>query len=166
MHRSLTALTMQFLTNRATFKSSLKNPVLVWKEPVKSSGEIWQGTHSGAGQSRPTEGGAVVFDVAKTAGKQNAFAMGVTIGRIDTNDIALDDDSVSRFHAWMAQDPKAGWRVCDADSKNGTFVDGQRLKPNEKAPVKSNTRLKFGEVEVTFLEVDALVKLMEELMNR
>jgi len=26
--------------------------------------------------------------------------------------------------------------------------------------------LKFGEVEVTFLEVDALVKLMEELMNR
>src|SRR3954469_13413852 len=98
MARSLTFLATQFLGGRSGFKNSLKNPVLIWKAPPSSaSGESWQGTHSGVGPSRPHEGEALVFDVRKEPGKQNAFAMGVTIGRIDSNDVPLDDVSVSRF---------------------------------------------------------------------
>jgi hypothetical protein len=166
MARSLTTVAAQFLANGSVFKASMKNPVLIWKAaPVDVvAGESWKGTHSGAGPSRPNEGEAVVFDVKKEPGKPNAFSMGVTIGRIDTNDIRLDDASVSRFHAWLQEDGK-GWLLCDADSKNGTFVDGKRLAANEKAPVKDKAKLKFGEVEVTFLEVDALIAMMEQMIG-
>jgi pSer/pThr/pTyr-binding forkhead associated (FHA) protein len=105
-----------------------------------------------------------VFDVKKESSKHNAFAMGVTIGRVDSNDIPLDDVSVSRFHAWLQADGK-GWVVCDAESKNGTFLDGKRLAPNQKVPVKDKAKLKFGEVEVTFLEVEGLIAMMELTMT-
>ncbi len=130
-----------------------------------ASGQSWQGTHAGVGPSRPHEGEALVFDVRKDPSKQNAFPMGVTVGRIDTNDIALDDVSVSRFHAWIQKDAK-GWILCDAESKNGTFCDGTRLEAKQKVAIKDMARLKFGEVEVTFLQVDALIAMMEEMMRR
>ena len=164
MAQSLTSLASKFLANRAAFKGALSNPVLIWKAaPSEVSGQTWQGTHSGAGPVRPHEGGALVFDVKKAPEKQNAFAMGVTIGRVDSNDVPLDDVSVSRFHAWLQQDAR-GWVVCDAESKNGTFVDGIRLSPNQKVAVTDKAKLKFGEVEVIFLEVDALIAMMEQMM--
>src|SRR4051812_48211107 len=83
MARSLTPLATLFLNSRSAFKSSLKNPVLIWKAPPSEvSGQSWQGTHSGVGPARPHEGQALVFDVRKEPTKQNAFAMGVTIGRV------------------------------------------------------------------------------------
>lgn len=166
MARSLTNLAALFLRDRSAFRTSLKHPVLIWKAPpTNASGETWQGTHSGVGPARPHEGEALVFDVSKDSGKQNAFAMGVTVGRIDTNDVPLDDASVSRFHAWLQQDGK-GWVLCDAESKNGTFCDGKRLEPKQKVAIKDKAKLKFGEVEVTFFSVDALIAMMEEMMRR
>lgn len=165
MARSLTTLASLFLTSPTGFRNSLKNPVLIWKAPPSEvSGQTWQGTHSGVGPARPHEGEAIVFDVRKDPSKHNAFAMGVTIGRVDSNDIPLDDVSVSRFHAWLQGDAK-GWVVCDAESKNGTFLDGKRLVPNQKVPVKDKAKLKFGEVEVTFLEVEGLIAMMERTMT-
>lgn len=165
MAHSLTNLASLFLRDRGSFRASLKHPVLIWKAPpTDASGQSWQGTHSGIGPSRPHEGEAVVFDVAKDPGKQNAFAMGVTVGRIATNDVALDDVSVSRFHAWIQKEAN-GWVLCDAESKNGTFCDGMRLEPKQKLAIKSKAKLKFGEVEVTFLEVDALIAMMETMMQ-
>ena len=155
-----------FLNSKSIFKNSLKSPVLIWKAPPSEvSGQTWQGTHSGVGPARPHEGEALVFDVKKEPSKHNAFAMGVTVGRVDSNDIPLDDVSVSRFHAWLQEDAK-GWVLCDAESKNGTFLDGKRLNPNQKVPVKDKAKLKFGEVEVVFLDVDALIAMMEEMMSR
>ncbi len=166
MPRSLTNLAALFLRDAAAFRQMVKCPVLIWKAPpTDASGMSWQGTHPGVGPSRPHEGQALVFDVCKQPGKQNAFAMGVTVGRIATNDVPLDDVSVSRFHAWLQQDAN-GWVLCDADSKNGTFCEGKRIEPKQKVPVKDKAKLKFGEVEVTFLEVDALIAMMEAMMQQ
>ena len=166
MARSLTNLASLFLRDQTAFRASLKNPVLIWKAPpTDASGQSWQGTHSGVGPSRPHEGEALVFELSKDSTKKNAFPMGVTVGRIDTNDVPLDDVSVSRFHAWLQKDSK-GWVLCDAESKNGTFCDGKRLVAKQKVPIKDKAKLKFGEVEVTFLEVEALIAMMEELMRR
>ena len=168
MARSLTNLAAQFLRDKAAFRASLEHPVLIWKAPpADASGQSWQGTHSGVQPtSRPNDGEAVVFEVRKDPKKQNAFAMGVTVGRVDTNDVPLDDVSVSRFHAWLQHDGKAGWVLCDAESKNGTFFNGKRVEPKQKIPIKDNAKLKFGEVEVTFFSVDGLISMMEEMMHR
>ena len=166
MARSLTNLASLFLRDQKAFRASVLHPVLIWKAPpTDASGQTWQGTHSGMGPARPHEGQAVVFDVLKDPNKQNAFALGVTVGRIDTNDVPLDDVSVSRFHAWLQQDAK-GWVLCDADSKNGTFCDGKRLEPKQKLPITDKAKLKFGEVEVTFVEVSSLISMMEEMMRK
>jgi hypothetical protein len=166
MARSLTNLAAMFLRDKHAFRAALTSPVLIWKAPpTDASAERWQGTHPGVGPARPHEGQAVVFDVTKDPSKQNAFAMGVTVGRIDTNDIPVDDVSVSRFHAWLAQDGK-GWVLCDAESKNGTFLDGKRLEAKQKPVIHDNAKLKFGEVEVTFFTVDALIAMMEAMMRK
>ena len=162
MARSLTMLATLFLRDPKAFRAAFVHPVLIWKAPPSvASGETWQGTHPGAGPARPHEGEALVFDVVKDPSKKNAFPMGVTIGRIDTNDIAIDDASVSRFHAWMQSDAN-GWILCDAESKNGTFFEGVRLLAKQKIPIKDKAKLKFGEVEVTFFSVAAMIAMMEE----
>ena len=53
---------------------------------------------------------------------------GATIGRSDNCDVVLNDDSVSRNHARISQDPFGRWIVEDLESRNGVLVDGQRVK--------------------------------------
>jgi hypothetical protein len=50
-----------------------------------------------------------------------------TIGADPSNDLTIDDDTaVSRLHALLARFP-AGWCVRDLGSRNGTFVNGDRV---------------------------------------
>ena len=166
MVRSLASIATQYLLKPAALKATLEFPVLVWRaaptQPSDAGSELrWQGTNAGVGPARPELGEALVFDVRKEVGKRNAFPMGITIGRVDSNDIALDDASVSRFHAWLQQNPTGDWTLSDADSKNGTYLDGTKLLPKAKVPITDNSRLKFGEVEVVFLTVAAFIALLD-----
>jgi len=135
-------------------------PVLLWEAPPSESSpdEDWAPTDAGF-RSRPTATDPLVFMVEKVAGRANPFAMGVTVGRVETNDVIVDDGSVSRFHAWLQFDAKVHkWFLCDAESKNGTFIGAQRLKPKEKIELFDGARVKFGDAEMIFLTPDALVK--------
>jgi DNA-binding NtrC family response regulator len=49
-----------------------------------------------------------------------------SIGSHESNDVVIDDPSVSRFHCEVLVDA-GGVRVRDLDSKNGTIVDGMRV---------------------------------------
>jgi hypothetical protein len=59
---------------------------------------------------------------------------GVTIGRGANCDVVLDNDTVSRLHARISQDPFGRWIVEDHDSHNGVFVRGQRIKTHAVLP--------------------------------
>ena len=50
----------------------------------------------------------------------------ITIGRLPTNDVVIDDLLVSRQHAALER-AGPGWRLTDLRSGNGTFVDGRRV---------------------------------------
>ncbi len=52
----------------------------------------------------------------------------ISIGRAKENDIVLDDDTVSNFHASLTYDPNIGFYILmDLDSKNGTFLGEKKI---------------------------------------
>ena len=51
---------------------------------------------------------------------------GLKIGRADENDVVLDDEGASRFHARLLLDNGSLW-LQDAGSRNGVFVNGVRV---------------------------------------
>ncbi len=71
------------------------------------------------------------------------------IGRSSASDISLQVHGVSREHAILYQTLE-GLMIKDLGSRNGTFVDNQRV---ERAPVAYGAEIRFGSV---CLQVDSL----------
>ena len=90
--------------------------------------------------------------------------MGITLGRIDSNDVAIDDASVSRFHAYF-QEVKGVWHFCDADSKNGTWLDGLKLSPSQKLKVNDKAKIRLGEVDLYFMLPATFLLHLRALMD-
>lgn len=64
----------------------------------------------------------------------------VTVGRASECDVVVGEGTVSRFHAELWH--RAGrWFVRDLDSKNGTWVNGRRVR---EAPVARGDVLTLG----------------------
>ncbi len=57
----------------------------------------------------------------------------VVLGRRESCDIVLPDESVSRRHARLELQ-KGGWVVTDLNSSNGTFVNGVRVRSTSLSP--------------------------------
>ena len=76
-----------------------------------------------------------------------------TIGRADDNSIVLSDDTISRHHALMTIEGGV-MRLQDLGSKNGTFVDGQRIDTTPVI-VKSQSRIELGAVMVSIMPGNA-----------
>ena len=51
----------------------------------------------------------------------------ITIGKDQSNDIQIEDISVSRFHLQLVIDKKKAVTVIDLSSTNGTYINGQRI---------------------------------------
>jgi pSer/pThr/pTyr-binding forkhead associated (FHA) protein len=81
----------------------------------------------------------------------NPFALMVTLGRAQNNDVVLNHGAVSKFHAYLRQ-LGAGWFLSDAGSTNGTAVDGIALARERSVPLKSGARIQLGgEVDLELL---------------
>ncbi len=65
------------------------------------------------------------------------------VGRSSACQIRLDDPRVSGEHAAILWDGHR-WSLRDLSSRNGTWLDGQRLEPSEVAYLESGSRVGFG----------------------
>jgi DNA-binding winged helix-turn-helix (wHTH) protein len=71
---------------------------------------------------------------------------GALIGRAASEshpDIEIHDDYVSRRHAEISYHQNC-FRLCDLGSKNGTEIDGQRIKPGQLFPLKDDSTIGLG----------------------
>ncbi|HEU5060666.1 MAG TPA: sigma 54-interacting transcriptional regulator [Kofleriaceae bacterium] len=75
-----------------------------------------------------------------------------SIGSHESNHLVLSDPTVSRFHCEVVIDA-AGPRIVDLDSKNGTLVDGMRVR---EAWLKAGCVIHVGRTSVSF-ELDTAV---------
>lgn len=78
----------------------------------------------------------------------------LTIGRTGEG-ILIKDSTVSETHLTLQQ-TATGWSITDAGSRNGTFVDGQRLKPATPVQLRSGAQIQIGAVKLTFLSATGL----------
>ncbi|MCW8139026.1 MAG: FHA domain-containing protein [Planctomycetota bacterium] len=96
--------------------------------------------------------------VRKRAGA-NPFAHMVTLGRAPNNDLLLEHPNVSKFHAYLRREGAAGFALVDANSLNGTWVNGERLAPERPVSLKDGDEVRLGEgVFLRYLEPPGLYR--------
>ncbi|MEW5738420.1 MAG: FHA domain-containing protein [Myxococcota bacterium] len=169
MSFGLSALARRLMVDPAGVKATLKVPALVWEAPPESGSDSghWMMTDAGQSLRRPRAGEPLIMPVEKVPGRKNPFAMGVTIGRVESNDIIVDDGSVSRFHAWLQYDDRVqAWHLTDAESKNGTWVNGKKLAGKQRITLTDGAEIKLGDVLVRFMLPEALLAFVDKASRR
>ncbi len=72
----------------------------------------------------------------------------VTVGKAETNDVALPwDDTVSQLHA-VVERYASGWCLRDVGSRNGTFLNGDRIASEHV--LRPGDEFRAGETRMVF----------------
>lgn len=103
----------------------------------------------------------LVFPVRKT--ERSLIERFYSIGQTRNNDVVIRDVSVSKFHAFFQDAEDGGFLLQDARSTNGTFVNGvpvPRQGQGDPVPVKSGDQLRFGNVELSFVDAETFRELV------
>jgi pSer/pThr/pTyr-binding forkhead associated (FHA) protein len=74
----------------------------------------------------------------------------ISIGRSGSNQLAIDDVSVSKMHAAIVADAEGNLSVADTGSTNGTFINGERIAYGKAVQIGEGVRVRFGSIDVVF----------------
>lgn len=81
----------------------------------------------------------------------------VTIGRADTNEVIIDDLSVSKHHSVIVSE--AGFVLRDLGSTNGTFIDEHEVG-NVGEKLAAGSQVRFGNVSALYVDAAAFHRLV------
>ncbi len=101
-----------------------------------------------------------VYVIAKKEGAP--FPEQIGIGRAANTDVCLSLPKISKYHASLFVEPGGTFACADAGSKNGTWLNAQRLAPREKTPLPDGSRLRLGPHKFVFHTYDGLIRLLRE----
>lgn len=142
------------------FQLRFPDPVLV-VNPPDSEADVEEATTTGSGfltKSLPAREFAQVLDrerakllVYPVKKKPTTFGDAIWIGRAGNCDVILPFRTISKVHAMITRGADTGFRIGDAGSKNGTFVEGRQLEKGKAAPLGDGASLSFGSLQLRFL---------------
>ena len=92
------------------------------------------------------------LEVFKPSGRELVPLTGerVTVGKASTNVVALEHDpTVSRLHA-ILENHGSAWSIRDVGSRNGTFVNGDKI--TAERVLRSGDEVRVGKSRVVYLE--------------
>ena len=93
------------------------------------------------------DSGLLVVKRGPNAGSKFSLEGRVTrAGRHPDSDIFLDDITVSRRHAEIVRE-RAGYRVRDVGSLNGTYINRERI---DEAPLANGDEVQIGKFKLVF----------------
>ncbi len=120
----------------------------VWSEvrtPVIPAARVGGGSASRGRSKKSVSKGVpmfVVIEPKQHRGATYTLSSVLAIGRLEDNDIVIDDDSfISSHHARIEIRPEGTW-VVDLGSTNGCFVNGQRVA--DERSVRKGDRIQVG----------------------
>ena len=120
----------------------------VWSEvrtPVMPAARVGGGNASRSRAKKSAGKGVplfVVIEPKQHRGATYTLSSVLAIGRLEDNDIVIDDDTfISSHHARIEVRPEGTW-VVDLGSTNGSFVNGQRLTGERY--VRKGDRIQVG----------------------
>lgn len=94
---------------------------------------------------------ALVYELAKAGSDP------ISVGRSAESDVSLVHHSVSKQHAWIVRGPPGtAWRICDAGSRNGTYVGGAAVPAPKGAFLADDVQVGLGEVRCRFVTAAAM----------
>ena len=101
-----------------------------------------------------------VLELRPKAGEER-----VTLGRAHENDVIIPQSTVSKFHATFIQLEDGRWSLQDLGSRNGTLLNGHRLRADwPAATLEDGDHLTFGSVPTTFWSSAAFRRLLANLL--
>ncbi len=83
-------------------------------------------------------------------GKKVPLVSKIKLGRDKSNNIVIDDNLVSRFHA-LVHKIKNDYFVKDLNSSNGTFINNEMVPKNKYVKLKKNDIIRIGKTELSIL---------------
>lgn len=92
------------------------------------------------------------FDVTYPDGRTETYALQgetVSVGRGATNTIALDTDTISRYHFSITYKNGIA-NLTDLDSANGTHINGTRLQSNQPYPLQDVQEIQIGDLRIVY----------------
>jgi hypothetical protein len=94
--------------------------------------------------------GLCLADAAGLRFGLDAAAGIVRLGRATDNDVSIESQRVSRYHAQLRY-VGSSWLVYDLDSTNGTFVDERQIMPAQPRALHPGGVLRLGDHEIKVL---------------
>jgi pSer/pThr/pTyr-binding forkhead associated (FHA) protein len=82
----------------------------------------------------------------------------LSVGRTKENDLAVEDESVSKIHASLVLNKENQLMVADTGSTNGTFINDERIAYGKAFAVNSGDKVKCGTVEILFQHIPSNVE--------
>lgn len=86
------------------------------------------------------------------------------IGRSPERDFSVDHSTVSKRHAVIMRDAQSdSYRLGDAGSTNGTFINGQAVEAGEPVYLRDGFIVSFGDCDYMFFSPGGFVQLLKRL---
>lgn len=77
----------------------------------------------------------------------------LTVGRSPRNYLRLEFPEISSQHATLHW-TESGWKIRDLNSRNGVYLDGHRLTPDQHQVIHAGTHISFGGGRASFTLIE------------
>jgi pSer/pThr/pTyr-binding forkhead associated (FHA) protein len=150
-----------------TFEDRFGRAFFIVEEGAGHGRSIPNATTSGPASPSPSTEDLklIAVPIVRRAGSRNEF---ITVGRLDGNDVCLNDTTVSKYHAMIfLRDDEVF--ILDSGSHNGTYVNDQSVpKRGKGAPVKLSDGqvVTFASLMTSFMTGAGLIQFSRRIAER